>query len=80
MTITEKDMLVLGSTDPWEWMKESYRIIEKDIKTIFRKDFNIKVIRPSNIDDFIHNVKAYVEQHPDCEIKASAFIITKERK
>ena len=76
--ITKEDCKSVGSTNPFKWLRESVEILEKDIKSVFRKDFNVHMVRQCDIESFKRQVDRIANDHPNATVKASAFIVTKE--
>lgn len=78
--IKEEQLAELGSTDLIGWMRESMERVEKRIKNIFDENTDVFHIRLDDIDSFKKQVESYAKEHPDADIKASAFIVSSNPK
>lgn len=78
--IKETELAKMGSTDLVGWMRESMERVEKRIKTIFDENTDVFHIRLDDIDGFKKQVEQYSKEHPNAEIKASAFLVSTNPK
>jgi len=69
----------IGFKDVREWMK-SY--LDIDIDTLlkdYKKGDNIRHIDITDIDNFIHHLQSYAENHPEDVLSATGFIISSKK-
>jgi len=74
--ISEEEMKRFGSAEPFEFMKESYDMTEKEFKrTYIDGKTEIQHILPTSIDGFKKELDIVKEEYPEGKVLVSGFAI-----
>ena len=78
MTISKNEMKIFGSSEPFEWLKECYDILENEFKDIYTDSSDMIHFRTSDIEGFKAEIDQFVKNNPNAKVYASGFVLSTE--
>jgi len=76
--ISKNEMAIFGSSDPFEWLKESFDILNSEFRDLYTKNSDIIHFKTTNIEDFKAEIEQYMKDNPNAKVYASGFIMSTE--
>lgn len=77
--ISKKEMDIFGSSEPFEWLKECFDILEREFKEVYNDTSDIVHIKTQSAEDVAKAIEHYKKTNPNKKISASGFVLISDK-